>query len=207
MGVGMQVRCRPAATRNGSHEGNGRGRQGCDCHEYRTVNCRKLQPETARFSRGTGSGGATIPAARDGIARAKTRVKFMGGQEDSPMSDYKSDRSCNGFTTTPADDSFGGLWVDFSRPDADVNFVASAIRATAMRSGHWRLEPRAPRTGAGAHVQYQLKAWSEGHYARSAQTPLDTCPYLGGSQMALAWQQGWQFGDDNADLSCSCEPD
>ena len=131
----------------------------------------------------------------------------MGGQEDSPVSDYKSDHGYMSFGVAPADDTLGGLWVEFSRPSEDVSFVASAVHSMVMRSGLCRLEPRVPDTEAGSQIQYQLKAWSEGHYARSAQTPFDTCPYPDGGEMARAWQRGWQFGDNNDDPIGTCEPD
>lgn len=50
-------------------------------------------------------------------------------------------------------------------------------------------------TEANSQVQLVLKAWCEGHYARTAKAPFDTCPYLGGGEMAVAWQHGWLFVD------------
>jgi len=40
-------------------------------------------------------------------------------------------------------------------------------------------------------IQYPLKAWIEGHYARDCNEPREKCPYEHGSSMALAWHRGW----------------
>ena len=41
-------------------------------------------------------------------------------------------------------------------------------------------------------VQYELKAWVEGCYARRCGQPSDKCPYEHDTAMARAWLRGWQ---------------
>lgn len=41
-------------------------------------------------------------------------------------------------------------------------------------------------------IQYPLKAWIEGNYARDCSEPREKCPYRHGSPMALAWLRGWR---------------
>jgi hypothetical protein len=41
-------------------------------------------------------------------------------------------------------------------------------------------------------IQYELKAWVEGCYARRCGQRSDKCPYEHGTAMARAWLRGWQ---------------
>ena len=46
-------------------------------------------------------------------------------------------------------------------------------------------------------VQYELKAWVEGCYARRCGQPSDKCPYEHDTAMARAWLRGWHDQDES----------
>jgi hypothetical protein len=48
-------------------------------------------------------------------------------------------------------------------------------------------------TTMNERLQYELKAWVEGCYARRCGQRCDICRYEHDSAMALAWLRGWRY--------------
>jgi hypothetical protein len=44
-------------------------------------------------------------------------------------------------------------------------------------------------------LNYPLKAWIDGHYARDGHKPVTSCPYGDDTIMGKAWLAGWQVRD------------
>lgn len=118
--------------------------------------------------------------------------------EDYQVSDRKHDLGRYGFDSAPLDENFGGSWVEPYHRNRDPA-AATEARPAARRDSREELGARATRHGP-VQVQYLLKAWSEGHYAQVAHSQSRICPYPEGSEMARAWQQGWQFGSNQEEL-------
>jgi hypothetical protein len=51
-------------------------------------------------------------------------------------------------------------------------------------------------TTMSEHLQYELKAWIEGGYARQCGQGSDKCPYEHFTPMALAWLRGWRYEEN-----------
>lgn len=107
------------------------------------------------------------------------------------MGDHKHMPSRYGFSAALFDDNVGSSCVETYLRNQDS--ATSGTPATARRDSQPREGARTPMQGR-VQVQYLLKAWSEGHYARVAHSQSGTCPYPEESDMARAWEQGWQFG-------------
>ena len=61
-----------------------------------------------------------------------------------------------------------------------------------IQSNYTRYVARALYTFMIEHLQYELKAWIEGCYARHCGQRSDKCPYERDTAMALAWIKGWR---------------
>jgi ribosome modulation factor len=76
--------------------------------------------------------------------------------------------------------------------------VASPNRSLweAIQSIDTRYVAKALNTIMSEHLQYELKAWIEGCYARRCGRRSDKCPYEHDTAMALAWLRGWRYQED-----------
>lgn len=92
------------------------------------------------------------------------------------------------------DENVSGFWVEPSRRSGSSNAAAMSARPAPKRETRQPPEPSVPHR-ADVQVHHLLKAWSEGCYARASRSRLSiNRPYPEGSEMALAWEEGWQFG-------------
>ncbi len=115
------------------------------------------------------------------------------------MRNRKHDPSQHGLGAALVDINTGGLWMEPYRRRNQDSAAANGADPTDRRDS--RQEPGAFALRQGrVQVQYLLKAWSEGHYAQVARARSPAHPYPEGSDMARAWEQGWQFGNDLDEL-------
>ena len=68
-----------------------------------------------------------------------------------------------------------------------TDFLMNAIQRVDTR-----FVAKALNTIMSEHLQYELKAWIEGCYARHCGQGSDKCRYRPGTAMALAWLKGWR---------------
>jgi hypothetical protein len=68
----------------------------------------------------------------------------------------------------------------------------------AIQSIDTRYVDKALSTIMSEHLQYELKAWIEGCYARHCGQGRDKCRYRHGTAMARAWLKGWHYQEGSS---------